>query len=79
MIVKRPANCIASKAKTSPMDWKIHRCHFRINIKERQLEDVRYELRALEEKNERHKERVSVGSYQTFFIKASMHTVKPLI
>ena len=31
----------------------------RINIKERQLEDSKYELRAVEDKNLRHKERVS--------------------
>ena len=34
---------------------------FRINIKEKQMEDVRYEVRALEEKRERHLERVSIG------------------
>ena len=31
---------------------------FRINIKERQVEDAKYELRAVEDKNLRHKERV---------------------
>ena len=35
-----------------------HSIFGRISIKEKQMEDVRYEVRALEEKNERHKERV---------------------
>lgn len=37
--------------------WKEALLAYQINIKERAMEDVQYELRGLEEKNERHKER----------------------
>ena len=37
---------------------------FRINLKEKALEDIRYEIRGLEETSHRHKERVSRGGWK---------------
>jgi len=45
------------KAGEPQMTWKEALLGYQINIKEKQMEDIRYELRALEEKNLRHKER----------------------